>query len=724
MPAESVDDLFEQAVGRHEAGELAEAEALYRKILAAQPNDSDVLQLLGMLNSQMGRKETAVELLRRALALAPDAPDCHYNLGIVLAELSRYEEAIVALRRATALKPDFAEAFQHLGISLRANKELEPAAAAFSRAVELQPEFGEALNNLGTVLRLQNKLEESIAAYRRALVLRPEAGEIYKNLGNALSARGEVAEAIDAYRQAVKLRPDDHATAFSLGNLLLTSGQAGESVRVLRAAQVLLPSSPELLNNLANGLFVLGEFTAAAEVFSQLIALKPDFAVGHNNLGNVRKELGQIEAAMDCFRQALMLERNPGFHSNLLFTMHLLEPPDPAAIFQEHVSWDRIYGNRPEARTRSHDNDRDPDRRLRIGFVSTDLRDHPVAFFLEDLIANLDANQVEVFAYYAGPRPDAVTQRFMRLVPNWRNIAQVDDSRAAEMIREDRIDILVDLSGHTAGSRLLIFTHKPAPIQINYLGYPATSGLATMDYRMTDEYADPIAKTERFHSEELIRLPRTFAVFRPPETAPPVGPLPAANRGFVTFGSFSTASKIGNSVLKAWGEILHRVKDSQLLIMAKGSTDPTLQRRLTRPFEERGISRDRLRFVARRPFADYLALHQEADILLDTFPVNGHTVTCHALWMGLPPISLAGETHIQRLGASVLNNMNLGELIASSPAEYVEIAERLAGDLPRLAALRSGMRERFNASPLADGRQFAREFETACRRIWRRWAQG
>jgi predicted O-linked N-acetylglucosamine transferase (SPINDLY family) len=723
MLAESADDLFEQAVSQHEAGKLAEAEALYRQILAAQPNDADVLQLLGMLNSQQGRKEEAVAFLRRALALAPAAPDCNYNMGVVLAELSRHDEAIAALKRATELKPDFAEAFQHLGISLRAQNQLEPAAEAFSKAAVLRPDFAEALNNLGTVLRLQNKFEEAIAAYRKALGLRPLAGEIHKNLGNALAASGDADGAIEAYRQSVNLRPDDVATAFMLGNTLLTSGRAAEAARTIRAALVLQPNSPEMMNNLANALFVQGEFTAAAEVFSQIIALKPEFAVAHNNLGNVKKELGQVEAAMDCFRQSLMLERNPGFHSNLLFTMHLLEPSDPATVFQEHVSWDRIYGNHPEAKTAAHDNDRDPDRRLRIGYVSTDLRDHPVAFFIENLISNHDPKQVEVFVYYAGPRPDAVTQRFMRLVPNWRNIASYDDARAADAIRQDRIDILVDLSGHTAGSRLMIFTRKPAPIQINYLGYPDTSGLAAMDYRLTDGYADPVGKTERFHSEHLIRLPKTFAIYRPPDAAPPVGPLPAANRGFVTFGSFSTASKIGDSVLRAWTEILHRVADSRLLIMAKGITDPTLQRRLRKPFDDRGIARDRLRFVARRPFVDYLALHREVDILLDTFPVNGHTVTCHAIWMGVPPVTLAGETHIQRLGASVLNNLDLPELIASSPQEYVEIAVRLAGDLPRLDRLRSGMRERFSASPLARGREFAAEFESACRQAWRQWIQ-
>jgi protein O-GlcNAc transferase len=732
MSVESADDLFEQAVSRHEAGQLAEAETLYRQVLAQQPNDADVLQLLGMLNSQLGRKEQALEFLRRALALAPDAPDCHYNFGVVLAELSRPDEAIAAFRRATALKPDFADAYQHLGIALRAKNDLESSAAAFSKAVSLRPDYAEAYNNLGTVLRQQNKLDEAIAAYRRALALRPEAGEIHKNLGNALVAGGDVPGAIEAYRQAVKLRPDDAATAFLLGNTLLTSGHAAEAAEAIRAALALMPNQPEMLNNLANALFVQGEFTAAAEVFGQLIAVKPDFAVAHNNLGNVRKELGQIDAAIECFRNALMLERNPGFHSNLLFTMHLLEPTNPTAIFQEHVGWDRMYGRPPGAENPAYDNNRDPDRPLRIGYVSTDLRDHPVAFFLENLISNHDPKQVEVFVYYAGPRPDAVTQRFMRLVPNWRTIAPNEsDARAAERIRQDRIDILFDLCGHTAGNRMLIFTHKPAPIQINYLGYPGTSGLRAMDYRLTDVHADPILSTdsgqvgttEQFHTEQLIRLPKTFACYRPPDAPPPVGPLPAASRGFVTFGSFSTASKIGASALRAWAEILHRVANSQLLFMAKGTTDPTLQRRIRKPFEDRGIRPNRLRFISRKPFADYLALHQEVDILLDTFPVNGHTVTCHALWMGLPPVTLAGQIHCQRLGASVLNNLDLADLIASTPEQYVEIAVRLAGDLPRLEKLRAGMRERITDSPLARGGDFAWEFESVCRRVWRQWIQ-
>jgi predicted O-linked N-acetylglucosamine transferase (SPINDLY family) len=351
--------------------------------------------------------------------------------------------------------------------------------------------------------------------------------------------------------------------------------------------------------------------------------------------------------------------------------------------------------------------------------VSSHFCEHAVNFFVEPILASHDHDAFEVYCYSGRQRQDETTRRLQGYADQWREIAAMSDEQAAALVRRDRIDILVDLAGHIAGHRLLVFARKPAPIQVTYIGYQNTTGMAGMDYRLTDEWADPPGTTDGFYTEELVRLPRSFFCYRPSDDAPPVGPLPAAVNGFVTFGSFNNFGKVTADVLAAWAKLLLSVDRSRLVILA--AAVPSLGEYLTRTFQSHGVGAERFTLADRRPRDEYLKLVSQVDIALDPFPMNGHTTTCDALWQGVPVVTLAGRTYAQRFGSSAHVNLSVQELIAQSPQQYVEVAARLAGDVERLTELRGTLRQRMAASPLLDFAGFTRNLEAAYRRMWTDW---
>ncbi len=404
-----------------------------------------------------------------------------------------------------------------------------------------------------------------------------------------------------------------------------------------------------------------------------------------------------------------------------MYAMHFLPEVRPQQIFDEHAAWGRLHTNPKIHPSLTGSNSRDPNRPLRIGYVSADFRHHSVSFFMRGLLAVHDPAAVEIFCYADKVKPDPTTDRIQSSVPNWRDVTGRTDSELFRLIQNDQIDILIDLSGHTGGNRLSVFALKPAPLQATYLGYIDTTGLQAIDYRITDPLADPPGATEAFYTEKLLRLPQTFACYSPPPDAPPVGPLPALAQGVVTFASFNTIQKINPPLLRTWCDLLALVPHARLLIVAKAFKYSTVQSRILSQFKDWGIDPGRITLTGDQTFTQYLALHNSVDIVLDTFPVCGHTVTCHALWMGVPVVSLGGETYCQRLGVSVLTNLGLPQLLAKTPHQYIEIAAGLAADLPRLSQLRATLRDRLTNSPLINAPAFARQIEAAYREIWRRW---
>ena len=738
-----------------EQGRRDEALALYRRAITLNPDHADAHNNLGVVLKELGRLDDALAAYHRAIALRPGYAEGHSNLGDALKELGRLEEALAAYRQAIALKPDLAQTHNNLGCALKDHGRLEEAIAAFERAIVLNPGYAAAHSNLGCALKDEHRLEEAIAAHRRAIELQPDLADAHNNLGNALKDQGRLEEAIAAFRRAIALSPG-YATAYSnLGNSLKDQGRYEEAIAAHRRAIALRPDLVDSHNNLACALKDGGRLEEAIAVFHQAIRLSPAHAAAHNNLGNALKDQGRLEEVVDAYQRALQL--SPGYataHSNLgmvlseqgridealacfrravelkpdftkagsnyLLTLHYHPGYDAQALLAEHRQWAQRFAEPLAAEIAPYGNDRAPDRKLRIGYVSPDFRDHPVGHLVLPLFANHDRQQIEIVGYADVRKPDALTAKFKALASEWCVSGCLSDRQLAERIRGDRIDILVDLALHTAGNRMLVFARKPAPVQVSMLGMPTTTGLATIDYRLTDPYFDPPGAADAAYTEQSIRLPHSIWCYEPHAEAPVVGPLPAVSNGLVTFGCLNHFAKVSRPTLETWTRILQALPGARLVLQAvPGSYLDPVRGRL----QDAGIAPDRVQFLPKVPRHEYLRRYHQLDISLDPFPYNGHTSTLDAVWMGVPVIALAGRTGVGRAGVSVLSNLELPELIAKTPEQYVAIAVALAGDHPRLAALRAALRPKMQASPLVDGKQYAADIETAFRRIWKTWCR-
>ncbi|HEY8747812.1 MAG TPA: tetratricopeptide repeat protein, partial [Tepidisphaeraceae bacterium] len=508
----------------------------------------------------------------------------------------------------------------------------------------------------------------------------------WSNLGNALKDAGRIDDALAATNRALSLRPDSADIHNNLGNLLRQTDQLDESIAHLR----------------------------------QALRIRPDFPEALSTLGGVFKDSGLVDQAIECFRQSLAVRPIPQAADNLLFALHHASHYDARQLFDEHQKWNQQFAHPLAIHVRGHDNDRAPGRRIRVGYVSPDLSDHPVGRFLLPLLQNHDHGQIEVICYTDTPRPDAITQSLRTCSDAWHSTLGLSDEEVAARVRRDRIDILVDLAMHTRHNRLLMFARKPAPVQATYLAYSGTTGLETMDYRLTDPYLDPPGVDETSYVEKTIRLPHTFWCYQGPVQAPDVAPLPALARGYVTFGSFNQFAKVSGDALAAWAKLLKTVPGSRLKLHA---AEGTHRQRTLDEFAAAGVDVARIEFVGRVSPSQYFGQYNGIDIALDTFPYPGGTTTCDALWMGVPVVCLPGGTSISRGGLSVLSNVGLAELAARDVEEYVALAANHATDLNRLSNLRASMRDRMRASPLMDAVSFARGVESAYRTMWRQWCE-
>jgi protein O-GlcNAc transferase len=604
---------------------------------------------------------------------------------------------------------------------LKALGRVTDAAAAYRQALELEPADAVALNNLGNLLRAEGRLDEAIDCFHRALAHKPEDPVVHNNLGNALAAQGRWVEAARLYDRALALRPDYAEAHYNLANLLVDEGQLDAAIARYRQALALRPDHPAARLNLGAALRQAGRFGEAIACYEAVLAGDPDSAEAHSNLGRVFMLQGRLDMAGDCYDRALALKPDyPQAQVNQLLWLNYSDR-DAQTVYAAHRRWAEPVerGLPPLA---PHRNDRDPERRLRVGYVSPDFRAHPVASYLAPVLAAHDRQAVEIFSYADVARPDSVTARFEALSDHWASIVGMTDSDLAERVRADRIDILIDLAGHGGSNFLATFARHPAPVQATWLGYVNTTGLKAMDYRLVDAVTDPIGVSDALASETLVRLSGGFACFEPMADAPAPGPPPCLAAGYVTFGSFSIPAKLGDAVLDVWSDILTRLPDARLLLKGASFDDEGARAHLLDRFAARDVAADRVDLVSWIPSnAEHLALYNRLDIALDPFPYNGYTTTCEALWMGLPVVALLGDRHAARVSASFLTRVGLEEMIAPDLARYVEIAVRLASDPVRLAELRRTLRPRMAASPLCDAASFTRELEAAYRTMWRRW---
>ncbi|MGD0138702.1 MAG: tetratricopeptide repeat protein [Tepidisphaeraceae bacterium] len=537
----------------------------------------------------------------------------------------------------------------------------------------------------------------------------------------ALQKAGRLAEAQAALREVLNRHPDHPAAVHLLGIVAGRLGQTAESVQLLRRAVRLQPHSAQAHNNLAFALRLSNSADEAITEFNRAIQIRPDFAEAHSNLGNALIDVGQFDQAITSHRQAVRLNPDDAKeHSNLVFLLHYHPAYDARMIHEELRRWNQRHAEPLKKLIQPHANNRDPDRRLRVGYVSPDFREHPVGQNLLPLLREHDRRQMEIFCYSNVLRPDARTDQLRGYADVWRSIVGLPDSQVVSQIRQDGIDILVDLALHSANNRLLVFAHKPAPVQVTYLGYCGSTGMDAMDYRLSDPYLDLSDSDLTIYSEQTIRLPETYWCYGVAGPTPDPSPPPAVAAGYVTFGCLNNIVKVSPPALDLWAEILQAVPRSRLFVHCRPGTRLDAMRER---FAGKGISPDRLEFPNWQPWLEYVQTYGRIDIALDPFPWGGGITTCDALWMGVPVVSLAGPTAVGRGGASILANVGVPELVARTPEQYVRIAAALAGDLPRLAELRRTLRARMQASPLMDAPRFARNFEAAYRQMWRNWCE-
>ncbi|HUV49877.1 MAG TPA: tetratricopeptide repeat protein [Anaerolineae bacterium] len=752
-----IDTEIKKAFQYHQSGQFEKAQEIYKEILEINPNHSDSLHLSGIIAHQSGKNDIAANLINRAiqtrpeepvyylslvnvfkaqgrldeailsyqkaLQLKPDDVEAHNNLGNALIKQGQLEEAAASYRKALTIKPDFAEAHNNLGNAFKEQGQLEEAVASYRKALIIKPDYAEAHNNLGNALIKQGRLEEAAASYRKALIIKPDYAEAHNNLGIALIKQGRLEEAAASYRKAIIIKPDYAEAHSNLGNALKEQERLEEAAASYRNALTIKPDFAEAHNNLGNALIEQGRLEEAAASYRKALIIKPDYAEAHNNLGNALIERGQLEEATASYRKALIIK--PDYaeaHSNLLRNLNYFPNISGEDIYNESIKWDQQHAKTLLRKEPVYANIKEKERKLRIGYVSPDFRTHSVAYFFEPLIKAHNKENVEVYCYSNVMKPDNVTERLKVEADNWFSIVGKSDEDVAEQIRRDGIDILVDLAGHTAKNRLLVFAYKPAPIQVTWLGYGSTTGMSAIDYRFTDEVADPVGEADNLHSEELIRLESGFLCYKGDESAPEISRLPCLERGYITFGNFNNLTKTTPEVVKFWSDILHALPNAHFLMKSRQLKDEEVKAKYQGMFEKEGISGDRIELFGWLPNKkDHLGLYSKIDIGLDPFPYNGTTTTCEALWMGVPVVTMLGDRHFGRVGASILKHVGLGELIANDPKSYVEIALQLSMDIEKLAALRNGLRDQMINSPLCDASAFARNVEEAYIRMWERY---
>lgn len=701
-------------------GRYAEAANLAQEMTQRFPGHGFGWKVLGAVFKQVGRSADALAPMQKAAALSPDDADAHNNLGATLQDLGRPKEAETSLRRALQINPDYAQALSNLGVALQALGRLDESEQSLRRALQIIPDSSEALNNLGNALKGQGRLDEAEACYRGALQLTPDHAGAHYNLGIVLHDLGRLNEAEACYRQALEINPNNPLAHNNLGSTLKDQDRLEEAEASYKRALEIKPDYADAHCNLGATLMAQGRLEEAESSYRRALEIDPDNALSHSNLGVTLMDLGELDEAVVNYRSAL--EINPDFagaHGNLLFALNYHPDMSAQEIFRAYQEFDALRGIPLRSTWRTHGNDTNPDRRLRIGYVSPDFRHHSCRYFLEPLLAHHDKTQVELYAYAELVKEDYMTARYQTYFEHWIPTRSMSDEALAERIRRDGIDILVELAGHTSGNRLLAFARKPAPVSLSWLGYGYTTGLSAIDYYLTDEASAPIG-SEGLFSEHPWRIATPAYTYRPSADMDEVNSLPAQQRGYITFGTLTRSIRVNHRTIRVWADILKAVPNSRLVMDSFTFNDPPMQERILARFAEHGITRDRLEIGFHSPPWDVL---RGIDIGLDCFPHNSGTTLFETLYMGVPFITLAGRPSVGRLGSSILQGAGHAEWIAASEDDYVAKAVELASDMIHLSKIRSTLRDKMESSPLRNEEGFARKVEEAYRKMWKIWCE-
>lgn len=654
-------------------GKYKEAETLAKNILKNIPDEPISWKILGIIYLTSGRFNKALYANQRALKLVPNAPDTCNNLAITFYNLGRYQEAIKTSKEALKIDKNFVQAYGNLADSLKAINKYQDAIIYLKQAIKLDPNKVETHVSLADLFQKIGKIDDALNAYENAIKLNSTYYPAYLNKANILNDLGRFFDAIDVYNQVIKIKPDLAISYYNLANV------------------------QKKLNNVED----------AVTNYKKALEFNSNFADGHYNLANTFSNIGQLNKADQSYDKALKINpKNPKIWSNKLLNLNYNENFSYEYIFNQHKLFDEqfsyLYKNSIKNRIKNN--------RLRIGYVSADFRKHSVAYFIKALLKNHNRRLIETFCYYNNYIIDDTTELLKTFCENWRSIFEMDNKDVFRKIKDDRIDILVDLSGHTPGNKLLVFASKAAPIQITYLGYPNTTGLSTMDYRLTDKYADPGDSSDLLFSEKLIKLNKSFLCYSGNDDISSNKTIPQNKNNFITFGSFNNFKKISTTVIKTWSNILLAIPNSHLIL--KSSENIFDKNLLLKKFFDEGVKKENIRIIDKLiDTQDHMKLYDEIDVALDTFPYNGTTTTFEALWMGVPVITLSGKIHMCRVSASILQNLNLHNFISCNTSDYEKIAIKMSKKKSYLSNLKRDLRDLLKKSNLCDGKSFTKEIE-------------
>ncbi|KAL2250806.1 probable UDP-N-acetylglucosamine--peptide N-acetylglucosaminyltransferase SPINDLY [Sesamum indicum] len=722
-------------------GRLVEAAEMYQKALKADPSYKLAAECLAIVLTDLGTSlklagntQEGIQKYYEAIKIDPHYAPAYYNLGVVYSEMMQYDTALNCYEKAAIERPMYAEAYCNMGVIYKNRGDLESAIACYERCLTVSPNFEIAKNNmaialtdLGTKVKLEGDINQGVAYYKKALYYNWHYADAMYNLGVAYGEMLKFDMAIVFYELAFHFNPHCAEACNNLGVIYKDRDNLDKAVECYQMALSIKPNFSQSLNNLGVVYTVQGKMDAAASMIEKAIVANPTYAEAYNNLGVLYRDAGNISLAVEAYEQCLKIDpdsRNAG--QNRLLAMNYINEGTDDKLYEAHRDWGRRF-MRLFPQYTSWDNIKDPERPLVIGYVSPDYFTHSVSYFIEAPLIYHDYANYKVVVYSAVVKADAKTNRFReRVLKNggtWRDIYGIDEKKVASMVREDKIDILVELTGHTANNKLGMMACRPAPVQVTWIGYPNTTGLPTIDYRITDALADP-PDTKQKHVEELVRLPNSFLCYTPSPEAGPVCPTPALSNGFVTFGSFNNLAKITPKVLQVWARILCAVPNSRLIVKCKPFCCDSVRQQFLSTLEKLGLESLRVDLL---PLIllnhDHMQAYSLMDISLDTFPYAGTTTTCESLYMGVPCVTMGGSVHAHNVGVSLLKTVGLSNLVAKNEDEYVEMALQLASDITALSNLRMKLRDLMIKSPLCDGSEFTQHLESAYRNMWWRYCK-
>ncbi|BBN09875.1 protein O-GlcNAc transferase [Marchantia polymorpha subsp. ruderalis] len=725
-----------------EEGHLLEAAEAYHKALQADPsykaaseNLAIVLTDLGTSLKLSGNVQEGLQKYYDALKADSRYAPAYYNLGVVYSEMMQYDTALKCYENAAQHRPMYAEAYCNMGVIYKNRGDLDSAIACYERCLAVSPNFEIAKNNmaialtdLGTKVKLEGDIHQGVAYYKKALLYNWHYADAMYNLGVAYGEMLKFDMAVVMYELALHFNPHCAEACNNLGVIYKDRDNLDRAVDCYQMALSIKPNFSQSLNNLGVVYTVQGKMDQAAGMIEKAILANPTYAEAYNNLGVLHRDAGSIPLAIDAYERCLLIDpdsRNAG--QNRLLAMNYIYEGKDDKLYIAHRDWGKRF-NRLYPEFTTWDNSKERDRPLTIGYVSPDYFTHSVSYFIEAPLVHHNYTNFRVVVYCAVVKADAKTHRFRDTVLKrggvWRDIYGVDEKKVASLVREDKVDILVELTGHTANNRLGVMACRPAPVQATWIGYPNSTGLPTIDYRFTDALADPL-NTKQKHVEELVRLPGSFLCYTPSAETGPVVQTPAISNGFITFGSFNNLAKITPRVLRVWARILCAVPSSRLVVKCKPFCCDSVREGFLAKLEELGVESLRIDLL---PLIllnhDHMQAYSLMDISLDTFPYAGTTTTCESLYMGVPCVTMAGNVHAHNVGVTLLHQVGLGRLVAKTEDEYVNKSIDLASDSNMLNTLRLGLRERMLKSHLCDGPNFVRGLETTYRTLWNRYCDG